>query len=368
MEIIRILCESPIFAPRMLPNTLTYFPDGLVKGIELPERFTYPFCYEPHPLTLIAVTALQHYLETQADLDHNFGLTQGREGAATGKMFGVLVVRDGAGDLGYLSAFSGKLAGSNHHPGFVPPVFDMLEENGFFVKGIQTINTINQQIRKLVADDGYTNLKQDLERSAALSVQETDGLKKKLKINKVARKKLRAELQGEDDGGIAEAELVRRSLYDKHLLTVLVAKWDQALKEKRAVMESYEASIDALKNKRKERSAALQQQLFEHYEFMNRYGDRKSLQAIFNDTATGTPPSAAGECATPKLLQYAFLNGYEPLAMAEFWWGASPASGVMKHKQFYPACTDRCKPILEHMLKGMAIEQEPTIKDEQSKL
>jgi tRNA pseudouridine32 synthase/23S rRNA pseudouridine746 synthase len=97
--------------------------------------------------------------------------------------------------------------------------------------------------------------------------------------------------------------------------------------------------------------------------FLNKDGKKKSLHAIFNDTVFGKPPAAAGECATPKLLQYAFLNGYKPLAMAEFWWGAPPKSEIRKHKQFYPACTGKCKPILSHMLEGMPIDENPLLKN-----
>src|SRR5690606_21753915 len=75
------------------------------------------------------------------------------------------------------------------------------------------------------------------------------------------------------------------------------------------------------------------------------------------------PPAAAGECATPKLLQYAFLNDLKPIAMAEFWWGASPKSEVRKHKQFYPACTGKCEPILKHMLEGIVTDENPFLKN-----
>ena len=345
-------------------SKLIHFSDSSVKGIELPVRFTFPFCYEPHLLTKMAAAELQCYLETQTDIHHNFGLTKDQQGRVTGKMFGVLVVKDKEGGLGYLSAFSGKLAGSNHHPKFVQPVFDMLTENGFFLKGIAVINDINLQIRKIEAGDDYKNLEQDLERSRALSIQETADLKKQLKINKAERKKLRekqSETSSEDDRNNLEANLVKQSLYDKYLLNVLLNKWAQLLSEKRSAIEKTEAEIEALKSERKEKSAALQKQLFEQYEFLNNDGDRESLQSIFKDTSLGKPPSAAGECATPKLLQYAFLNGYEPLAMAEFWWGASPKSEIRKHKKFYPACTGKCKPILKHMLDGIVLDEDPRI-------
>jgi tRNA pseudouridine32 synthase/23S rRNA pseudouridine746 synthase len=128
-------------------------------------------------------------------------------------------------------------------------------------------------------------------------------------------------------------------------------------------MADFEDKIEALKKDRRERSSALQAQLFEQYVFLNKYDKKKSLQAIFADTVFGKPPAAAGECATPKLLQYAFLNGYKPIAMAEFWWGVSPKSDIRQHKQFYPACTGKCKPILQHMLEGMPVDENPLLQN-----
>ena len=117
--------------------------------VELPERFTFPFYYEPHPLSILAADDLQRQLEHELKLDHNFGLDPKAEGMVIGKMFGVLVVQTQSGDLGYLAAFSGKLANSNHHEGFVPPVFDMLTDGSFFLEGIEELNELNSQVEQL---------------------------------------------------------------------------------------------------------------------------------------------------------------------------------------------------------------------------
>ena len=117
-----------------------------ISGISLPEKFTFPFYYEPHELSVIAATELQSYLETQTDFEHNFGLQENQEGLVIGKMFGVLVCQNQEGELGYLWAFSGKLAGVNHLPYFVPTIFDMLHEDGFFRKEEEVLNAINRQI------------------------------------------------------------------------------------------------------------------------------------------------------------------------------------------------------------------------------
>jgi len=343
-------------------NKVSYFSETSVKGIALPERFTFPFYYQPHPLAEIAADELKHYLETQTDLDHNFGIIAEAEGLVIGKMFGVLVVQDADGKLGYLSGFSGKLAGSNDHPGFVPPVFDMLEEDSFFLKEQYILNSINDRVAEMGSDENYQKLKREFKRLCDKADAELAALKAKLKNNKEERKRLREEerlLLNERHFARLEAYLVRHSLNDRHQSRMLSAYWKQKLDEVRLPLEAYDTEIESLKRERAEKSAALQQQLFEQYVFLNKDKKEKSLHDIFSPTVFGKPPAAAGECATPKLLQYAFLHGYEPLAMAEFWWGAPPKSEVRRHGQFYPACTGKCKPILAHMLEGMELDDDP---------
>lgn len=96
-----------------------------VSGIPLPGRFTFPFYYETHPLAEIAAQEVQQYLETQTDFKHNFGLDERWKEHPLGKMFGVLVVRNSEGELGYLAAFSGNFLEKNFPKLFVPPIFDM---------------------------------------------------------------------------------------------------------------------------------------------------------------------------------------------------------------------------------------------------
>jgi tRNA pseudouridine32 synthase / 23S rRNA pseudouridine746 synthase len=343
-------------------HKLSYLSDSTVNNIALPERFTFPFYYEPHPLTKIAAAELQHYLETQTDLNHNFGLSADRDDMVIGKMFGVLVVGDQEGKIGYLSAFSGKLAGTNDHPRFVPPVFDMLTENSFFLKEQEVISAVNTQIETILSDENYNRLKENIEQLTVQSTEEIAALKKQLKQNKERRAQLREEKKSNlnaHEYELFEADLIKQSLFDKYLLKLLTEKWEALIEDIKAQLSSYENRIDALKDERKERSAILQNQLFEQYTFLNIEGKQKSLQDIFKSTSFGKPPAGAGECATPKLLQYAFANGYKPLAMAEFWWGSSPKSEIRQHKQFYPACTGKCKPILAHMLEGIAVDENP---------
>ncbi|WP_374948799.1 pseudouridine synthase [Mucilaginibacter sp.] len=346
---------------------ITYFLEDEIKGISTPHRFTYPFYYEPHPLAQIATLQLQQYLQTQTDIDHNFGMEAPGEGPVIGKMFGVLVVQDRDGRMGYLSAFSGKIGGTNNHSRFVPPVFDMLVEDSFFLRGQEIINNINQRVKTIESNPAYQLSIKDLEQLTTQSILETTSFKKDIKNNKNQRKKQR-EIQksilSEQDYALFEADLIRQSLHDKHQLNVLQARWQQQINNSKLAVKKFEEEIEQLKSKRREGSAMLQQQLFDEYYFLNIGSQKKSLGEIFADTTFGKPPAAAGECATPKLLQFAFLNGYKPIAMAEFWWGASPKSEIRQHKQFYPACTGKCKPILQHMLVGIPIDDNPLLKNE----
>lgn len=246
---------------------------GAIETDDLPTVFTNPFAATPHPIALKAAAHLQGHLENQNDWVHNFGLKAGMEGRAIGKMFGVLVVENAAGVLGYLSAFSGKLAGGNHHPKFVPPVYDSLFEGSFLNVGLTEVTQINQRIKALEQEEKPEN----------------------------------------------------------------------------------QAAIGELKELRRNNSIAMQEQLFDSYSFLNQAGEEKGLREIFANTPAGKPSAGAGECAAPKLLQYAFQHQMKPIAVAEFWWGHSDKVVSWKHLHFYPACNEKCRPILQHMLWGMEV-------------
>ncbi len=244
----------------------------------LPVRFTYPFDYIPHPLCIVAAKQLQQHLTDQTIWQHNFGLVEGEEGNIIGKMFGVLLVETQEKEIGYLSAFSGKLAGGNHHVKLVPPVFDLLSEKSFVNAGMEMITRMGEEIN-----------------------------------------------------------ILEQEISDKNVIEI---------KHRKAVRKKY--------------SITLQEKIFDQYYFLNQAGEEKSLWEVFRNAGKKRPPSGAGECAAPKLLQYAFQHKMKPLAIAEFWWGESPKSDFWKHGQYYPSCHEKCQPILAHMLEGMHIDVKPT--------
>ena len=105
-------------------------------------------------------------------------------------------------------------------------------------------------------------------------------------------------------------------------------------------------------------SARLQDWLFSRYEVLNARGERLSVKRIFARRGL-VPPGGTGDCAAPKLLQYAYLHGMKPLAMGEFWYGASHSSEVREHGHFYPACFGKCGPLLSFMMEGLDVEPNP---------
>jgi len=240
-----------------------------------PERFTYPFSYEPHPLCIAAAKEVQAYIATHPDI---------KEDADRGKMFGVLVVRPtppnthprplprgggiGAGGGFFLAAYSGLLAGRNDWDYFVPPVYDAQQPDGHFKQEERAISAMTAN--------------------------------------------------------------------------------DQ-------------------REERKQRSQALQLWLFHQYQLLNARGETKDLVDIWQSyyhkeklrRKFPLPPGGTGDCCAPKLLQYAYQHGLQPVCMAEFWWGQSTTEELRQHGNFYPSCRGKCKPILTWMLQGLEVDPDP---------
>lgn len=320
--------------------------DQPIAPAALPGQFTYPFHYTPHPLCVLAAEEVQKYLASQE---------QWKEELQQGKMFGVLVVESADGKIGYLSAFSGNLAGSNRHPFFVPPVYDLLQPDGLFKREEENISALNLHIRGLEQEAVYQELKLRLKETVAASCQALKEAKEALKSAKEARELRRQQHPDEEE----QAAMIRESQHQKAEYKRLEKEWKNRIFAIQAEVEAHEVRIENLKTERKVRSADLQQWLFGQFKMLNGLGEVKDLCAIFEQTVQKTPPAGAGECAAPKLLQYAYLHGMKPLAMAEFWWGDSPKTEIRRHGYYYPACKGKCEPILQHMLQGLDVEPDP---------
>ncbi len=155
-----------------------------VDTIPRPKRFIYPFNYEPHPLSVLAAQQLQKYLETQTEWEHDFGIENSRNDEALGKMFGVLVVQSKDKEIGFLAAYSGKLADRNDHPGFVPPIYNLLDKEGFFRKEEAVITHINHKIEVLEKDAVYLKSKKDLQDETEFYTNLLQNKKRDMKVTK----------------------------------------------------------------------------------------------------------------------------------------------------------------------------------------
>lgn len=336
-----------------------------VSHIALPEKFTYPFHYTPHPLCVLAAEEVKEYIASRKEW---------QEELALGKMFGVLVVLQKTEEvtdkvkeagtneesrIGYLAAFSGNLAGKNLHSYFVPPVYDLLQPQGFFKIEEEQISAINIRIYELENSASYLESKEKWEIETGQAQAELNQAKAELKAAKESR-----EIRRQSPNGISEEEqaiLIRESQYQKAEYKRKEKSWKKRLEEREAEVHRFKDEIERLKAERKERSAALQQKLFGEFRMLNARGEVKDLCTIFEQTVQKVPPGGAGECALPKLLQYAYLHQLKPLAMAEFWWGDSPKNEIRHHGYYYPSCKGKCEPILQHMLQGLEVDENPLL-------
>lgn len=337
-----------------------------IDDFSLPKKFTFPFYYQPHPLCLLASEELQQKLELDS---------QRYDFSETGKMLGVLLVKNNQGDLGYLCAFSGqlsivdktKLTTSELIP-FVPFVFDSSVPTSYFQQEQGAINALNAQLDKLTKNDQLIHHKKLLAELLAKADQEIS-LRQTLhgeqrKVRKLQRSRAQQNLN-EIDLIALQDRLAKESVSDKNSLKYLKLMWQKNVEGSQQFVDNKLNEIEQIKTERKTRSVALQQYLFQQYQFLNIMSEKKSLTTLFEDTSFhqkyGVPPAGSGDCAAPKLLQYAFKRGFKPLALAEFWWGKQPKSAVRKHKNFYTACIGKCQPILAHMLSGMTMDDNPLI-------
>ena len=342
--------------------TMKFHP--VVSEHSLPVRFNNPFDYEPDALCRAAVKQLQA----------NLPITP-----IEGKMYGVLIVERN-GEIGYLQAYSGQIADEGED--FVPAVFDYLQSDGYFKIHEAEITQLNQQITQLKASTAYQQALNSLKMIQQKAEKDIEEARKVMQGAKFLRDKRRKE------AFISEAErneMTRQSQFLKAELQRKKKAYAEQITAAQTIVNGYQKQITAWKRERKMKSDHLQRWLFSQFSLLNARREHKNLLDIFRDyylknspartkaahitsvnTAERTtkenlaasllPPSGAGECCEPKLLQYAFLHGYKPISMAMFWWGPSPKTEIRQHGNYYPACNGKCKPILEWMLDGIDVD------------
>ena len=314
----------------------------LYRGL-LPETFNNPFDYMPHPVCEAAVADLLPRVEELM------------RGNPEGKMFGVLVVTKDE-KLYYLAAFSGQLYDKSVLPGFVPPVFDFLDPEGYFKRHEAEISAINKEISRLQSDEYYVKLKRSYQQMLLGANNAIAEAKSNMLTAKEKRDTERSQrvLSPEE-----EAAFVKESQFLKAEVRRVKWRWEEALTAARQELGAKEKPIAELSAERKRKSEALQNWLFEHFVMVNYTGERRNLMEIFRDTVQQLPPAGTGECCEPKLLQYAYTHGLKPVQMAMFWWGKSLEGEIRHHLHYYPACSGKCKPVLQFMLPAEVMAAKP---------
>ncbi|WP_165728965.1 RluA family pseudouridine synthase [Pseudoalteromonas sp. 31A1] len=325
-----------------------------IDSLALPEKFTFPFYYEPQPLAVAATKQLQQQLETLTHL----------KAENAGKMFGVLVVQNAKQQLGFLSAYSGQIEGDKGNISFVPPVSSMQLQDDSYLAQSKIINDINAQIEQLENSEQLHEVNSKLDDATQSYQQALLAQQAVMQAGRQQRKIQRTEGElelSESDFEQLKNKLAGQSIVEKKQLLALKAYWQNIIESLQQTHINISDEIAHLKKRRKTLSKSLQKKLFAQYKFLNANGETTDLNAIFAALPEHTPPSGAGDCAAPKLLQYAYKHDLKPLAMAEFWWGAAPKSAIRQHKNYYPSCYSKCQPILGHMLKGLDVEDNPLL-------
>ena len=325
-----------------------------VQKTNAPKQFTFPYCYEPHPLCIAATNEVRHYISQRKEWHDEL---------QKGKMLGVLVVKMVNGKssmvngLGFLAAFSGTLDGKTQHEYFVPPVFDLMSPGCYFQEEEAAISDINRRIASLEASLSPSPLRAKMD-------EELAAYREFMQRSKAERDAQRQNISPSGENG-RELRLIKESQHQKAEYRRLRQAWEQRVFDDETQLREQQAEIAQLQQERHERSIALQQWLFRQFTFLNARGDEKSLLDLF---APAIPPSGAGECCAPRLLQAAYKEGLQPLCMAEFWVGTSPTNEVRLDGHYYPACRSKCLPILTHMLKGLDVEPNPLLADQEKLL
>ena len=296
--------------------------------------FTNPFRYVPHPLVRKAAREVMERLDRQ--------IAEGKlpyevaRGFREGKMLGVLICHpkeeEQSSDVRILSAFSGSVGGTSIVEGFVPPIFDLTEDNGHYRRHEAEISAINKEVEDIIR-----NVLDPLSASLKEACEAKD--KDMLRLRELKK----------SASGIAESQFANGEIKRAK------DRWKSSIGELEGKINGIKERISELKKLRAGKSDELQKWIFSQYIVHNASGEKASILEVFQRQGI-MPPGGTGDCAAPKLLNYAYLNGLQPVAMGEFWYGKSPSTAVRTHGHFYPSCTSKCGPLLGFMMKGLSAD------------
>ena len=325
------------------------------------KAFTDPFRYIPDSLVRKAGKSVVSKLSEWSSMPEGSPEREIERSFAEGKMIGVLICRPSAGGItspSFIAAFSGTVKDSDGRvtgtvDGFVPPIIDLTDPDGYFKKEESRITLINNKIDALCQSRELSSLKKALAAAESERDRQITDLQTQIRFAKLQRDEIRCETS---DPSRLE-ELIKESQFQKAELKRLKDRWKAEISDIASKLTAFEEEIKKLKSLRAEMSDNLQRWIFGNAVVHNGKGECSSIWKIFADKGV-TPPGGTGDCAAPKLLEYAFTHNLTPLAMGEFWYGRSPDSAVRTHGHFYPSCTSKCGPLLGYMLKGLEVAED----------
>jgi len=316
----------------------------------VPQGFHNPFSDRPAPIAELAAKSLQK------KLDQNTRQFKSLFSNHEGKMFGVLVVKNTVGEFGYLAGYSGMLNQQWATPGFVPPVFDLDEQVDFLRVGEARLLEISNLIKNRLDNPARLEAIQQLSELKQRCEHDLSAIRCRNKKNKKLRWTRRKSISSDHEGVRLLHELSLSSQQDKKEFKRLKLSWREILLGAEKLFEqNYGSEINRLRSESKQLSQKLHSRVFETYRLQNSLGEVASVKSLFDGKA---PPGGTGDCAAPKLLQFALTNNFKPLALAEFWWGDGPSDGIRHHGEFYSPCRGKCHPVLPFLIKGLEIESD----------
>ncbi|MEH2150727.1 RluA family pseudouridine synthase [Nostoc sp.] len=265
-----------------------------------------------------------------------------------GKMYGILLVELPNGEQRVLKAFSGLLNGCSVVEGWVPPIPGRDEVAFEEARTLAELEAIKQEIitlKQLTERQQYQTLFDQFE-------QQLQAMSDRHRHCKHQRQEKRQQICNTltpEALSIALEQLDEESRQQGIERRQLKRQQNAVLQPLQQLIAATDARISELKQQRKALSCQLQAQMHASYSLTNFSGRSQSLQELM----PGGLPTGTGDCCAPKLLHYAATHNLKPLAMAEFWWGASSVNQDKIQGEFYGACAKRCQPLMGFLLSGL---------------
>ena len=195
------------------------------------DKFTNPFRYSPHPLVRRAAESVIDNLNRRIEEDSlPYSVCQGFK---EGKMLGVLVCEN---DI-TLAAFSGSVGGYSEVEGFVPPIYDLMDPDGYYKKMEAEITDLNELIKDLSGASEYHDYMRMLWMAEAERDSSLADMRERMAVSRQDRAARRA-------AGCDPDILIRESQFEKAEFRRLKLSHEAKLQDIRDNIQGFKDIID----------------------------------------------------------------------------------------------------------------------------